>query len=413
MPSGYVCLNAANLCPSPARVIEAVLRRHALGRSRSVFADRQKQHEGRDDDAKRSPLTCASTPEETSSPAQRASRTTSSRAGSIRSRRRVAADLSQPSEHRRMASEGRALRFTRPVSSIRSSRIPARSTPSDAFRRQLTPRTRDRRRHPRDGRPERPDAGSPSRPSWRGTAPCPSWTARGLQRARRPSRRAQPEFYSGSAHKWRRAAEGERRLLRQPARARSPSSRASMSLLSGDVGISLTMEGFWAADEPADDRDCERRAGDSVEGRPPRARASFARAGPLIEGCGASRRQIWTTPIPPVRHRRLLVHRLDARGCTSALSGDDCFATRGTDRGGLRFSRTDSEPAATSIERVAAVGSSMTASEEDPSLLLERALQLSVPGTPALWRSSHTDSVNQWHRWRTPRNPKVAPLAGC
>ena len=152
----------------------------------------------------------------------------------------------------------------------------------------------------------------------------------------------QPDFYTGSAHKWP-CGPKENGVLYVNQRVHDRIKPSIVSLYPGDVGISLTMEGFGQRDEPAMIGFGEALAFQSKVGRPALERRSRELAQALIEGL---RRidgvKVWTHA-DPARSAAIVSFYpagLDARKLHEALYQKDrivCATRGGTDRGGLRF----------------------------------------------------------------------------
>jgi len=153
----------------------------------------------------------------------------------------------------------------------------------------------------------------------------------------------QPDFYSGSAHKWP-CGPKENGVLFINKNAQSKIWATVYSAYPGGVGISKTFEGFGQRDEPAMIAFGEALKMQTKIGRPVIEKRSRELTTALVEGLKKiDGVKIWTSPDPARRAAVLsfLPGSLDIRKLSAALYQKDrigCATRGGQDRGGLRFS---------------------------------------------------------------------------
>jgi isopenicillin-N epimerase len=177
----------------------------------------------------------------------------------------------------------------------------------------------------------------------------------------------QPDFFTGSAHKWP-CGPKENGLLYVSKQVHDRIKPSIVSLYPGEVGISRTLEAFGQRDEPAmmgfgEALGFQMRIGhDAIEKR------SRELTQLLIEGLGRiSGVKVWTHA-DPARSTTIVSFRpaaLDVRKLQQALYENDhvvCATRGGADRGGLRFSphvynvRSDIERTVDAVARYIAKG---------------------------------------------------------
>lgn len=152
----------------------------------------------------------------------------------------------------------------------------------------------------------------------------------------------QPDFYSGSAHKWP-CGPKETGVLYVNARVQDRFWPSSYSAYSGQSGLSRTHEGMGQRDTPA-----LRAFGTQIEflqsiGQREIEARSRGLASQLIEGLNAIDGVHMWTPAEPHRRAAVVTFRpgeLDAGRVLAALEEDGIVAASrgGSDRGGIRFS---------------------------------------------------------------------------
>jgi selenocysteine lyase/cysteine desulfurase len=344
MPPGYVCLNAANLCPSPSRVLDA-----CFEGTRSVDRDpssqnRQKTHEGREAARRTIAAFLRVTPEEVV-----VTRNTSESNNAVSS----GLDLKAGDEVLLFADNHpsnlaawrqKAERFGFTVKVVEQvNPHPGGDYYLDAFRRQISPATRV-------------VAFTHVTSTVGDLLPAKELCALARERGALSLvdgaqtfgvldvdlSQMQPDFYTGSAHKWP-CGPKENGILYVNARVQSRIKPTIVSLYPGEVGISKTMEAFGQRDEPAivgfgAALDFQTKVGRDVIERRSR---ELTRA--LIEGL---RRidgvKVWTHD-DPARSATIVSFQpasLDARKLHQALYERDrivCAPRGGSDRPGLRF----------------------------------------------------------------------------
>jgi len=153
----------------------------------------------------------------------------------------------------------------------------------------------------------------------------------------------QPDFYSGSAHKWP-CGPKENGVLFINKNAQSKIWATVYSAYPGSVGVSKTFEGFGQRDEPAMIAFGEALKLQTKIGRAVIEKRSRELTTALIEGVKKlDGVKIWTSPDPARRAAVLsfLPGTLDIRKLSTALYQKDrigCATRGGQDRAGLRFS---------------------------------------------------------------------------
>jgi selenocysteine lyase/cysteine desulfurase len=153
----------------------------------------------------------------------------------------------------------------------------------------------------------------------------------------------QPDFYSGSAHKWP-CGPKENGVLYINKSAQPKIWASIFSAYPGRVGVSRTFEGFGQRDEPAMIAFGEALKLQTKIGRAVIEKRSRELTTALIDGLKkVDGVKIWTSPDPARRSAVLsfLPGNLDIRKLSAALYQKDrigCATRGGQDRGGLRFS---------------------------------------------------------------------------
>lgn len=345
MPDGFACLNAANLCPSPARVLEAYFES-----TRSVDRDpspqnRQQTRRGREATRRALAAYLRVTPEEIV-----ITRNTSESNNFVSS----GLDLkpgdevvifsdNHPSNHAAWRQKAERFGFTvRTVEQVNPH--PGADYYLDAFRRQLTGRTRV-------------VAFTHVTASVGDLLPARELCALAREHGALSLvdgaqsfgvldvdlSAMQPDFFTGSAHKWP-CGPKECGLLFVSRRAHDRIKPSIVSLYPGEVGISRTMEAFGQRDEPAIVGFGDALALQTTIGQQAIEVRARRHAQQLIEGL---RRipgvRVWTHA-DPARSAAIVSFEpagLDVRKLHQALYERDriaCAIRSGEDRGGLRFS---------------------------------------------------------------------------
>jgi selenocysteine lyase/cysteine desulfurase len=345
MPDGFACLNAANLCPSPARVLDAY-----FDSTRSVDRDpspqnRQKTRAGREA-ARRALASCLRvTPEEIviTRNTSEANNFVSSGLDLKPGDEVVILSDNHPSNHAAWRQKAGRFGFTiRVVEQVNPH--PGADYYLDAFRRQLTPRTKvvaftHVTASVGDLLPARElcalarDHGALSLVDG-----AQSFGVLDVDLAE-----MQPDFFTGSAHKWP-CGPKESGVLFVNTRAHDRIKPSIVSLYAGEVGISRTMEAFGQRDEPAIVGFGEALALQSAIGRAAIERRAKQLARVLIEGLARiDGVKVWTHSDPARSAGIVSVQPagLDVRKLHQALYENErivCATRPGSDRGGLRFS---------------------------------------------------------------------------
>jgi selenocysteine lyase/cysteine desulfurase len=369
MPPGYTCLNAANLCPSPQRVLDTY-----FTSTRDVDRDpsaqnRQKTHDGREATRRALAAFLRVTPEEIV-----ITRNTSEGNNFVSS----GLDLKAGDEVLLFADNHpsnlaawrqKAERFgfvTKVVDAV--SPHPGADYYVEAFRKQITPRTRvvaltHVTASVGDLMPVRElcalarEHGALSLVDG-----AQSFGVLDIDLSE-----MQPDFFTGSAHKWP-CGPKETGVLFVNRRSHDRIKPSVVSLYAGDVGISRTMEAFGQRDEPSIMGFGEALTFNSAIG----AKAIERRARQLAQAlvAGLSRIdgvRVWT-PDDPSRAAAIVSFQpasLDVRKLHQALYERDrivCATRGGADRPGLRFSphfynlQTDIDRAVEAVARYVRTG---------------------------------------------------------
>ena len=364
MPQGYACLNAANLCPSPARVLDSY-----FGSTRSVDGDpssqnRQKTRVGREAARRALATALRVTPEEivitrnTSESNNFVSSGLDLKSGD----EVVVFSDNHPSNLNAWRQKAERFGFTvRMVQQVNPH--PGAEHYVEAFKRELTPRTRV-------------VAITHVTASVGDLMPAREICAIAREHAALSIvdgaqsfgvldvdlSDMKPDFFTGSAHKWP-CGPKECGLLYVNAAVHNRIKPSIVSLYPGEVGISRTMEAFGQRDEPAIVGFGEALAIQAHIGRP----AIEARARELAQMLMDGLKQIdgvtvWTHRDPD-RSAGIVSFQagsLDVRKLHQALYEQDkiaCATRGGTDRPGLRFSphfynlHADVERAVSAVKR--------------------------------------------------------------
>ena len=344
MPPGYVCLNAANLCPSPVPVLTA-----ASDATRSVDSDpssqnRARTHAGREAVRRQLAEMLRVTPEEIV-----ITRNTSESNNMVSSGLDFKAGdevlvFSDNHPSNLAAWRQKAERFGFTVKVVEQvNPHPGADYYVDAFRRQLTRATRllavtHVTASVGDVMPVRElcrlarDHGALSLVDG-----AQSFGVLDVDLAD-----MQPDFYSGSAHKWP-CGSKETGLLYVSSRVHDRIKPSIVSLYPGDVGISRTLEAFGQRDEAAimgfgAALDFHKRVGvPAIERRARGLAIALIKGLKQIDGV-----RVWTHD-DPARSAAVVSFQpgtLDVRKLHQALYKKDrivCATRGGADRGGLRF----------------------------------------------------------------------------
>jgi selenocysteine lyase/cysteine desulfurase len=369
MPTGYACLNAANLCPSPVPVLNA-----ASDATRSVDGDpssqnRAKTHEAREAVRRQLAQTLRVSAEEIV-----ITRNTSESNNIVSSgldfkpgdEVLIFSD-NHPSNH--AAWRQKAQRFGFTVKTVdQMNPHPGADYYVDAFRRQLTSATRliavtHVTASVGDVMPVRElcqlarEHGALSLVDGAQSFGVLDVDLSDMQ----------PDFYSGSAHKWP-CGSKETGVLFVSSRTHDRIKPSIVSLYGGDVGISRTLEAFGQRDEAAimgfgAALEFQKRVGAAaIEKRARELAAALIKGLKQIDGV-----RVWTHEAP-ARSAAIVSFRpgtLDVRRLHQVLYEKDrivCATRGGADRGGLRFSPhfynldSDVERALGAIKRYMATG---------------------------------------------------------
>ena len=369
MPAGFACLNAANLCPSPASVVTAADRA-----TRSVDADpsyqnRAKTHDGREATRRKIAAALKVSPEEIV-----ITRNTSESNNFVSS----GLDLKPGNEvlvfsdnhpSNLAAWRQKAQRFGFTVNVVdQVNPHPGADYYVDAFRRAMTAATRvvaitHVTSTVGDVLPVREicrlarEQGALSLVDG-----AQSFGVLDVNLAE-----LQPDFYSGSAHKWP-CGSKENGVLFVSSRVHDRIKPSIVSLYPGDVGISRTLEAFGQRDEASiigfgEAVDLQQKVGAAaIEKRARHLAALIIRGLKQIDGV-----KVWThaDPARSAAVVSFLPSNLDIRKLHQALYEKDqivCATRGGTDRAGLRFSphfynlETDVERAVAAVRRYVAKG---------------------------------------------------------
>ncbi|HEY7500198.1 MAG TPA: aminotransferase class V-fold PLP-dependent enzyme [Vicinamibacterales bacterium] len=369
MPRGYICLNAANLCPSPARVLDAY-----FDGTRSVDRDpspqnRQKTRDGREATRRALAAFLRATPEEIV-----ITRNTSESNNIVSSGLDLKAgdevllfSDNHPSNHDAWRQKSQRFGFTvRVVDQVNPH--PGAQFYVDAFRKQMTPRTKVVAfTHVTSTVGDLMPAAELCRLARDHGALSLVDGAQSFGVLDVDLSRMQPDFFTGSAHKWP-CGPKENGLLYVNKQVHDRIKPSIVSLYPGDVGISRSLEAFGQRDEPAMMGFGEALAFQTKIGQDAIEKRSRELTQLLIEGLGRiSGVKVWTHP-DPARSTTIVSFRpaaLEVRKLHQALYEKDrvvCATRGGADRGGLRFSphfynvRSDIERAVDAVARYIAKG---------------------------------------------------------
>lgn len=369
MPEGFACLNAANLCPSPARVLDTY-----FDSTRSVDRDpsaqnRQKTRTGREAARRALATYLGVTAEEIV-----ITRNTSESNNFVSSGLDLKAgdevlifSDNHPSNHAAWRQKAERFGFTvRTVEQVNPH--PGAEYYVEAFRRLLTARTRvvaltHVTASVGDVLPARElcalarDHGALSLVDG-----AQSFGVLDLDLST-----MQPDFFTGSAHKWP-CGPKECGVLYVNRRVHDRIKPSIVSLYAGEVGISQTMEGFGQRDEPSIMGFGEALAFQTGIGRAAIERRARELTFALIEGLRKiDGVRVWTH-VDPARSAAIVSFQpagLDVRKLHQALyesEGIACATRPGADRGGLRFSphcynlQADVERAVAAVRKYVARG---------------------------------------------------------
>lgn len=345
MPPGYVCLNAANLCPSPARVLDAY-----FDSTKSVDRDpspqnRESTRQGREAARQALAASLGATPEEIV-----ITRNTSESNNLVSSGLDLKAgdevlifSDNHPSNHAAWRQKAERFGFTvRTIEQVNPH--PGAEYYLETFGRQITPRTRVVAfTHVTASVGDLLPARELCRLAREHDALSLVDGAQSFGVLDVDLADMQPDFYTGSAHKWP-CGPKESGVLYINARVHHRIRPSIVSLYPGEVGISRTMEAFGQRDEAAIIGFGEALALQSAVGRAAIERRARELSQRLIDGLkridGIT---VWTHP-DPARSAAVVSFRpgnLDARRLHQALYERDhivCAVRGGSDRGGLRFS---------------------------------------------------------------------------
>ncbi len=254
MPPGYVCLNAANLCPSPAPVLDALTSATQLVDRDPSSQNRRKTHEGREALRRRLASCLRVTPEEvvitrnTSEANNMVSSGIDLRAGD----EVVIFSDNHPSNH--AAWRQKAQRFGFTVKTVQQvNPHPGPEAYIEAFRRQLTPATRlIAFTHVTASVGDLLPARELCRLAREHGALSLVDGAQSFGVLDVDLSDMQPDFYSGSAHKWP-CGPKENGVLYVNARVHDRIKPTIVSLYGGEVGISRSARGVRPAGRSGDD----------------------------------------------------------------------------------------------------------------------------------------------------------------
>jgi isopenicillin-N epimerase len=369
MPPGFACLNAANLCPSPASVLTAADRA-----TRSVDGDpspqnRTKTREGREAARRKIAAALHVTPEEIV-----ITRNTSESNNIVSS----GLDLkpgdevlvfsdNHPSNLNAWRQKGQRFGFT--VTTVNQvNPHPGAAHYVDAFRRAITPSTKVVAiTHVTSTVGDVMPAREICRLARERGALSLVDGAQSFGVLDVNLSDMQPDFYTGSAHKWP-CGSKENGVLFVNTRVHDRIKPSIVSLYGGEVGISRTLEAFGQRDEPAmmgfgEALDVQQKIGMSaIEQRARDLTAMAIRGLKQIDGV-----KIWTHD-DPQRSAAVVSFQpgaLDVRRLHQALYEKDrvvCATRGGSDRPGLRFSphfynlESDIERAVAAVKRYMASG---------------------------------------------------------
>ena len=345
MPPGFACLNAANLCPSPSRVLDAY-----FDSTRSVDRDpssqnRQRTHEGREATRKALAAFLRVTPEEIV-----ITRNTSESNNIVSSGLDLKAgdevlifSDNHPSNHNAWRQKAERFGFTvRTVDQVNPH--PGAEYYLDAFRKQITDRTRVVAvTHVTASVGDLMPVAELCRLAREHGAISLVDGAQSFGVLDVDLSVIQPDFYTGSAHKWP-CGPKENGVLFVNTRVQDRVKPSIVSLYPGEVGISRTLEGFGQRDEPAMVGFGEALAFQSKVGRAAIEKRSRELTQTLVAGLKRiDGVKVWTHE-DPARSAAVVSFQpssVDVRKLHQALYERDhivCATRGGADRGGLRFS---------------------------------------------------------------------------
>jgi isopenicillin-N epimerase len=369
MPQGYACLNAANLCPSPSRVLDAY-----FDSTRSVDRDpssqnRQKTHDGREATRRALATFLRVTPEEIV-----ITRNTSESNNIVSSGLDLQAgdevlifSDNHPSNLNAWRQKAERFGFTvRVVDQVNPH--PGAEYYVDAFRKQISARTRVVAvTHVTASVGDLMPVAELCRLAREHGAMSLVDGAQSFGVLDVDLSEMQPDFYTGSAHKWP-CGPKENGVLFVNKRVHDRVKPSIVSLYPGDVGISKTLEGFGQRDEPAMVGFGEALAFQSKVGRAAVEKRSRELAQMLVAGLQRiDGVKVWTHA-DPARSAAVVSFQpssLDVRKLHEALYERDhivCATRGGADRGGLRFSphfynlQADAERALDAVRRYVKAG---------------------------------------------------------
>ena len=364
MPSGYACLNAANLCPSPSRVLDAY-----FDSTRSVDRDpspqnRQTTRQGREATRRTLAAALRVTPEEIviTRNTSESNNFVSSGLDLKNGDEVVIFSDNHPSNHAAWRQKAERFGFTiRTVQQVHPH--PGAEYYLEAFKKEMGPRTRV-------------VAFTHVTASVGDILPARELCALARERgAVSLVDGAQsfgvldvdlgdmkPDFFTGSAHKWP-CGPKECGLLYVNARVHDRIKPSIVSLYPGEVGISRVMEAFGQRDEPAIVGFGEAMALQAQVGRAAVEARARELAQMLVSELGRiDGVTVWTSA-DPARSAAVVSFKpgtLDVRRVHQALYEQDriaCATRGGADRGGIRFSphfynlHADVERAVSAIRR--------------------------------------------------------------
>ena len=369
MPPGYVCLNAANLCPSPAPVLDALTSATRLVDRDPSSQNRRKTHEGREALRRRLAACLRVTAEEivitrnTSESNNMVSSGVDLRAGD----EVVIFSDNHPSNHAAWRQKGERFGFTvKLVQQINPH--PGPDAYIAAFRRQLTPATRlIAFTHVTSSVGDLLPARELCRLAREHGALSLVDGAQSFGVLDVDLSDMQPDFYSGSAHKWP-CGPKENGVLYVNARVHDRIKPAIVSLYGGEVGISRSLEACGQRDEAAmmgfdAALQFEERIGrPAIEKRVRGLTTLLTKELKTIDGV-----KVWTHDDPQLSGAVISFQPagLDVNKLHAALYERDrivCSTRGGSDRPGLRFSphfynlETDIERTVAVVRRYVARG---------------------------------------------------------
>lgn len=369
MPAGFACLNAANLCPSPASVLTAADRA-----TRSVDGDPSPQnrattHQGRESTRRKIAAALRVTPEEIV-----ITRNTSESNNIVSSGLDLKAGdqvllFSDNHPSNLAAWRQKAQRFGFTVTVVdQVNPHPGADYYIEAFRNQLTSATKVVAiTHVTSSVGDVMPVAALCRLTREHGAVSLVDGAQSFGALDVDLSDIRPDFYSGSAHKWP-CGSKENGVLFVSSRVHDRIKPSIVSLYPGDVGISRTLEAFGQRDEAAmigfgEALDFQRKVGQpAIEKRIRHLAAVAIRGLQQIDGV-----RVWTHD-DPARSASIvsfLPGRLDIRKMHQALYERErivCATRGGADRAGLRFSphfynlEADIERAVAAVKRYMATG---------------------------------------------------------